>query len=612
MMAEINSELQSIQILLNNGNQFRIPDFQREFVWGNKEIECLFSDFREDTDDFKSSNSELTGYLLGNIVLVKDERNSLIFDVIDGQQRLTTLTLIFDALGKRFKKLAHDTNKPSWTNRLSNIYKYYMIVDQDFEFKDYKVSYSQSLDFSDAYKTIINPGCNAAQVVESKNTNNIYEVYCSIEEELDTIAENSDDLIRFSDYLTEKVKLIVTIAPSIESAFQLFEILNNRGRSLEPMDLLKNHLLKVLHNRRTPDNIVDIFKDEWNHFIINLKLSDSKKSIDKSSFVRHFILGTQGEKIEKKKLFEYYRKISEARDTDVLKLAKELNCVSNVYASMEDDALKNKFLNDSDDMYIMFELLDTQQIHSLLIPFYKYSEQDKRRLVAIVSLYVAAVVFSSESPSKIEKELQEILSKVLNSKDQDGSIRLQIAIDEVKHHTEPYIKTIEAVLPTKEFGSKHRKKASKALQILKFIELKINDKNRIKNNKAMELEHIMPYSDGWDKYDFRSEEERMSYLNRLGNLTLLDKGINQSAGNGSFKEKTEHYSIGDGPAITRVIVAPLTDPRKGKRKQQLEFLNRHLYNEKYLKYSLWGKDAIDDRSKRLVTLLVEILRGNLL
>jgi len=80
MMAEINSELQSIQILLNNGNQFRIPDFQREFVWGNKEIECLFSDFREDTDDFKSSNSELTGYLLGNIVLVKDERNSLIFD----------------------------------------------------------------------------------------------------------------------------------------------------------------------------------------------------------------------------------------------------------------------------------------------------------------------------------------------------------------------------------------------------------------------------------------------------------------------------------------------------------------------------------------------------
>lgn len=302
-MAEINSELQSIQILLNNGNQFRIPDFQREFVWGNKEIECLFSDFREDTDDFKSSNSELTGYLLGNIVLVKDERNSLIFDVIDGQQRLTTLTLIFDALGKRFKKLAHDTNKPSWTNRLSNIYKYYMIVDQDFEFKDYKVSYSQSLDFSDAYKTIINPGCNAAQVVESKNTNNIYEVYCSIEEELDKIAENSDDLIRFSDYLTEKVKLIVTIAPSIESAFQLFEILNNRGRSLEPMDLLKNHLLKVLHNRRTPDNIVDIFKDEWNHFIINLKLSDSKKSIDKSSFVRHFILGTQGEKIEKKEAF---------------------------------------------------------------------------------------------------------------------------------------------------------------------------------------------------------------------------------------------------------------------------------------------------------------------
>ena len=61
MMAEINSELQSIQMLLNNNNQFRIPDFQRDFVWSHKEIECLFADFREDTDDFKISDRVYLG-----------------------------------------------------------------------------------------------------------------------------------------------------------------------------------------------------------------------------------------------------------------------------------------------------------------------------------------------------------------------------------------------------------------------------------------------------------------------------------------------------------------------------------------------------------------------
>lgn len=608
MMAEINSELQSIQMLLNNNNQFRIPDFQRDFVWSHKEIECLFADFREDTDDFKISDRVLSGYLLGNIVLIRDENDTSKFDVIDGQQRLTTLTLIFHALGKLFKKLSNDTNNPSWINRLANTYKYYMIVDKDYAFMDYKISYSQDLDFSDTYKEIINPQSGLTQVVESKCSNSIHEVYCTIEEELDKISQNNDDLIYFFEYLTDKVKLIVTTAPSIESAFQLFEILNNRGKSLEPMDLLKNHLLKVLHNRKAAQNTIYQFVDEWNQFIMNLKLPDSKKNIDKSTFVRHFILGTRGVKIEKKKLFEYYRQISGTRDANVLKLVNGLQNVSNIYASIEANALKNNFLNDNDDMYIMFGLLDTQQIHSLLIPFYNYSERDKRSLVTTVSLYVAAVVFSFESPNKIEKELPGILSKILNSNFQD---RLRVAIDEVRKHTIAYIETIEALLPTKDFSNSSKRSAPKALQILKFIELKINDKNRVKNDKAMELEHIMPCSDDWDKYDFGSEEERMSYLNRLGNLTLLDKGINQSAGNRSFKEKAAHYSMGDGPAITRIIVEPLTDPRKGERKQQIAFLNEHLYRDEYSNYSLWGKNAIDDRSKRLVTLLVEILRGNL-
>lgn len=94
-MAEITSIMKNIKGILDNKNQFVIPDFQRSFVWTEKEIETLFADFSEDTNDYTDKINMLPGYLLGNIVLISSEEKPTVFDVIDGQQRLTTLTLIF-------------------------------------------------------------------------------------------------------------------------------------------------------------------------------------------------------------------------------------------------------------------------------------------------------------------------------------------------------------------------------------------------------------------------------------------------------------------------------------------------------------------------------------
>lgn len=98
MAHQITSELKRVKDLLDNKDQFIIPDFQRGFVWAKNEIDILFNDFREDTDNFTIDLNKLPGYLLGNIVFINDEQDMNLasqFEVIDGQQRLTTLTLIF-------------------------------------------------------------------------------------------------------------------------------------------------------------------------------------------------------------------------------------------------------------------------------------------------------------------------------------------------------------------------------------------------------------------------------------------------------------------------------------------------------------------------------------
>lgn len=610
-MAGITSELKSLKDLLDNDHQFRIPDFQRDFVWTQKEINVLFDDFREDTRehgiDFKIPKKDLQGYLLGNIVLVSNADNTALFDVIDGQQRLITLTLLFHALWEKINKLSTSTKQPRWSHCSSNLIRFFMLINDQYDFADYKIAYIQPLDFTVTYKSIINPNGSATGCIKNSiNCNNINDVYATIEEEIDKIAKNPDDLKYFYDYITEHVKLIVTTAPSIESAFQLFEILNNRGKSLEPMDLLKNHLLKLMNNFNAQQNDKDTFVKKWNEFIKYLKAQGNGKSIDKSTFVRHFILGTTGEKIPKKKLFEYYKKLNYTSSKEILDFVDRLAKASKIYSSIEKSALSNEFLNNNDDMYIMFELLGTQQIHSLLIPFYDAGPQDKEELVAATARYVASVVFSFESPNKIEKDLPTILEKVLQA-NQSLQQSVKIAISEIKSHTNPYVNTIHALLPSKNFSTtKNKHLAPKALQILKFIELKINKNNSIKNNSTIELEHIMPFKASYKKYNFNSEDERVEYLNHLGNLTLLDQTTNQSAGKLDFNLKVPHYKNTGEPWITICIVDKLVN-QTGTLQKRINFLNNTLYNSNYIQCRLWNKTQIDDRSTRIVNLLEKIL-----
>ena len=69
-MAEITSLMKDIKGILDNKNQFVIPDFQRSFVWTAENVDTLFSDFEEDTDKYTDNLDMLPGYLLGNIVLI--------------------------------------------------------------------------------------------------------------------------------------------------------------------------------------------------------------------------------------------------------------------------------------------------------------------------------------------------------------------------------------------------------------------------------------------------------------------------------------------------------------------------------------------------------------
>lgn len=608
-MAEITSIMKNIKGILDNKNQFVIPDFQRSFVWTEKEVETLFSDFSEDTNDYTDPINMLPGYLLGNIVLISSEEKPTVFDVIDGQQRLTTLTLIFCALNKLFRDIAdeinrsQDTNGDMWTGHAFSFKEYFRILDNKLRFVDYKILHTQELDFKETYKNIIKQGSLSTDE-DSDNASNLEAVYESILQHLRAIYDSDQQkLLYFLEYITTKVKLIETTAPSIERAFQLFEILNNRGQSLEPLDLLKNYLLKNLTAASgiTQNQIKD-FSDSWNQFLKNLKNTGKSKPIETSTFVKHFIIGTQAQNVKKKDLFNHF-KADKHNSNEILQLASDLNYVSKIYASIDRDSLSNDFLSNDDGMYTIFNLLGTVQIHPLLMPFYNVARNDKVRLVDAAVRYVAAVLFSFTQTNAIESELPEIIEKVL--KESDVNKRVDIAVEELRLRTKPYVDLIKPLLPVKDFGSKNKKKAPKAFQILKFIELYLNQADSIKTNKKIELEHIMPQVADNNDYSFSDEDSRKEYLNHLGNLTLLDKRLNSSANNAKFADKLDHYKACEF-IITRALAEEIENPIQSQH-SLVNFQNKYFSIQNPERISHWDKEYIDERSQKLVEVLEQLL-----
>lgn len=608
-MAEITSLMKDIKGILDNKNQFVIPDFQRSFVWTDKDVDTLFSDFKEDTDNYTDRLDTLPGYLLGNIVLISNENNPTRFDVIDGQQRLTTLTLIFCALNNLFKDIAEETrrnlgaNADMWMGHTFSFKEYFRILDNNLQFVDYKILHTQDLEFKETYKSIIKQG---ALVSDEDNTsaNNLEAVYESILQHLRSIYDNEPQkLLYFLQYLTTKVKLIETTAPSIERAFQLFEILNNRGQSLEPLDLLKNYLLKNLTSAPgiTQNQIKD-FSDSWSQFLKNLKDTGKSKVIETSTFIKHFIIGTKAINVKKKDLFEHF-KDNELVANDILQLSSDINSISKVYASINKDPLSNDFLSNDDGMYTLFTLFNTVQIHPLLMPFYNAPRVDKVRLVDAAVRYVAAVIFSYTQTNAIEAELPEIIEKILH--ESDLARRLEVAVTELELRTKPYVDLIRALLPVKDFGSKNKKKAPKAFQILKFIELYLNQKDSIKTSKKIELEHIMPQAADNEDYSFDDEDTRKEYLNHLGNLTLLDKSLNASVKNGNFADKLDHYKACEF-VITRALAEEIDSPVQNQQ-PLINFQNTYFTVDNPEQITYWDKTQIDERGQKLVEVLEKLL-----
>lgn len=236
---------------------YRVPDYQREYVWGEKdskgqrgdEVEQFLADIYTEYEQL--SDNYAPEYFIGTVVVC--ETNGGIFDLIDGQQRSTTIFLTLCAL-----RDALDEAKGAIPETLPRL-----ITASDTDYMGNTVKRMRlDLQYEDANGVLADYGEGDGKVARSEGTRsikNLANAYDAIREFLkDKFANDPASLTRFYGYFIKLVKLIRIETPSVSRALKIFETINDRGTGLDAMDLLKN--LLFMHAKSEQ---FDKLKEEW-------------------------------------------------------------------------------------------------------------------------------------------------------------------------------------------------------------------------------------------------------------------------------------------------------------------------------------------------------------
>lgn len=617
--AKIDSRHKNIsEVLVNSKLPFKVPEFQRDFVWGENEIDDLLNDFMEDSDNFERETNELSGYLLGNIVLIESNKN---LEVIDGQQRLTTITIIFKALQTYAKQKSKDKTEFSdtWINYSSTLPKGYSLVGDFGDYKGLKIQHDPSLSFGDFYARLMRDEISDDYKIENNSDNNIKSIYDYVLDYIEDRDLSEKQIIRFINYLNNNVYLIMTTAPNESKAFQLFEVLNDRGRALDALDLIKNLALKTIVSESNTSLKAE-FLSNWKEFSKNLEypLTKDKRrnKIVASKFLSNYFLAAYGDNVKKNNLLKYFKnKLKYWNSNDLVNFSKELSITSKVYSRLDVQEYTSYSSKNENLLIILYEILGVEQSKTMLIPFYKLTnETDKELLIDAIIRYVTSVLFSFNQTNVIESFIPQMIKHYHSYDKELGTVKHTIEF--INKEITKYTSDIETLLPTRRFENKNGSTSTKAILLYRLLEGYFCERVEAihkEKSKKYTIEHILSQKidiKDYTELGFEDVDEFMQYKNKIGNLTLIYSTDNSSLGNKAFVNKLPHYENDVNFYLTKKLAANLTtEVKNGQDTKLINKINAYVSTPKVDKENIhFTKSMIDKRSSEITNIVLDLVK----
>ncbi|GAA9103157.1 DUF262 domain-containing protein [Helicobacter pylori] len=526
---KVEVELKKLHQILADAEYFyQVPDYQRPYVWDKDHLGALIDDLVGSYTDNKED--KYFEYFCGSIVIAENQKDKR-WDVVDGQQRLTSFIILACTILKLYKNSL---------GQKSEAYIKESIHDRYGEEKE-RLKFLTAQNYNAIFENTVLNNLEFEDNIKKSELNKKFEENTYLrnayyfKELLNESVENGSisDINHFVEWFYEHIVLTRIICFDQDSAMQIFQVLNNRGQPLNPIDILKSNLMQEI--RQDSEKRKD-FITTWDKLVEACK-SIEGIDIDLEDFFNMY-LEYADPSTSKKRADKGLKKVFKDSKKDACEFIYGVSAFMKSYT----DLLKKQ------DRYIyLLRYLPSRYWASILTTalYVKYPDFDALKKLLVSYYYqtwIAGGTITRIKPTSINiiknvksnkgiKTIQELIMKNINSYNTFNQYRYNLWRSSSVYSSQ-WVRPI--------------------LALANYFMVDEEKPNFIVMDAETQVEHVLPQNpkkgSQWNA-DF-GKEKKEKWVNNIANLTLLKRKKNAKALNGDFDEKRKIYG---GKDTSKVI-----------------------------------------------------------
>lgn len=531
---------------------YDIPSFQRPYAWTEEETGELF----DDLFDFYVNEEADEQYFLGSVVLVKEDDKPHA-EVIDGQQRLTTLTIFLAAI----------TSKLSGENRSD--FKNYIIepgrASQGIASKprlqirkrdkDFFQKYIQYMEFDKLFA--LNPD---AQDTEAKA--NIIRNAKLLMDRINNNLPSEDEIVRFGAFLVQRCIMVVVSTPTEQAAFRIFSVMNSRGMSLLATDIIKADVIGAISDDKQQE-----YNDKWEELEIELGRSGFN---DLFGHIRMIKTKTKAKKSLQDEFYKYVLPDINMK-TAIDFINNQLEPYADAYSAIKNSQyVGTSGVDEVNDILRWLNRIDNSDWVPVAMLYFVKNINDAialnkflRRLERLAA-YMRAT--SWDVTHRIER-YAKVLADIENASGTDYGSSIELSDDEKAN----FLARLNSDI--------YKMVSNKRNYLILRLDSFVSDGAATYDSKVLTIEHVLPQTvaqgSEWEK-NWPDVSVREKWLHKIGNIVPLSKRMNSQAQNYEFDVKKDKYFKGKTGTASYALTTQV------------------------LSYSEWTPDVVEKRQNELI------------
>lgn len=596
---QIAADSENIEKIFNNF--YIVPDYQRAFVWTEDHVNQLLDDLKEAFVDENNNIINSSEYFIGSIVVSQIQNTTnKDYEIIDGQQRLTTFFILFCAIRDFFieNKIDLPDNLP-YLIRINRPNPKKVGTISTFRIK---LQYDDSMEF---LEKIAEVSSNNKKIDELNSYNqktlsikNLATAYATIRKFLTKEFDNDLDKIwSFWTTVIDKVKLIKINTPSVDNALNVFETINQRGESLQAIDLLKNLVF-----RSADHDSYDKIKKLWAEMLQNLILAKEKPM----RFLRYFIINRFNDAVSEHKppreddLYQWLKmqKKDILIQSDPINFAKELKKASETWINYANHKTNNEKKDNSLENISLMSNGKTKQHFILLLSAQHLPDDQFLKITQYVENLLFFYMITGVQPKYWERKFIQ-LSKEIKALKTSEQVDKFIS-NNIKNIINEKIKMYEQYFMELTEDKLYKYQLKYILsRIAEYLDDKISGHSLSMKEyyeNTANIEHILPRTKG--QWVFDDNKNYDLHRSKLGNLTLLETKFNSAASNNTKDKKIELYNQSKF-IITSIISKEPYVGQDGNKLKIAKYFSKSKLNN-------WDSITINNRQEALMILSKKI------